>query len=216
MKLSDRIIGWQRVHGRHDLPWQNTQDPYRVWLSEIMLQQTQVSAVLEYYQRFLRHFPNVAALANASSEAVMAQWAGLGYYARARNLHACAQRIMSQWHGVFPGNAEGLATLPGIGPSTAAAIAAFCYGERAAIMDGNVKRVFAMATGTRGASLCENVLRRPSGDASLHAGPNGSRSDGLHAQPTSLYGLSSRKELPSAFDRPNRRTPLATQTQSLA
>ncbi len=143
MKLSDRIIRWQRIHGRHDLPWQNTQDPYRVWLSEIMLQQTQVSAVIEYYQRFLRHFPNVAALANASSEAVMAQWAGLGYYARARNLHACSQRIMSEWHGIFPGNAQGLATLPGIGPSTAAAIAAFCYGERAAIMDGNVKRVFA-------------------------------------------------------------------------
>jgi len=143
MKLSERIIRWQRLHGRHDLPWQNTQDPYRVWLSEIMLQQTQVSAVIEYYQRFLRHFPNVATLASASSDAVMAQWAGLGYYARARNLHACAQRIMTDWHGVFPRDAEGLATLPGIGPSTAAAIAAFCYGERAAIMDGNVKRVFA-------------------------------------------------------------------------
>lgn len=143
MKLADRIIAWQRTHGRHDLPWQNTRDPYRVWLSEIMLQQTQVSAVIDYYQRFLHHFPTVAALADASSEAVMAQWAGLGYYARARNLHACAKRIMTDWQGVFPDNAKGLATLPGIGPSTAAAIAAFCYGERAAILDGNVKRVFA-------------------------------------------------------------------------
>lgn len=143
MTLANDIIAWQRVHGRHDLPWQNTRDPYRVWLSEIMLQQTQVSAVIEYYQRFLSHFPDVASLANASAESVMAQWAGLGYYARARNLHACAQRVMQDWHGRFPQDAAGLASLPGIGPSTAAAIAAFCYGERAAILDGNVKRVFA-------------------------------------------------------------------------
>lgn len=143
MKLANKIIAWQRTHGRHDLPWQNTRDPYRVWLSEIMLQQTQVSAVIEYYQRFLRHFPDVASLAQASNEAVMAQWAGLGYYARARHLHACAQRVMSDWNGCFPTDAATLATLPGIGPSTAAAIAAFCFGERAAILDGNVKRVFA-------------------------------------------------------------------------
>lgn len=143
MRLANRIIAWQRTHGRHDLPWQNTRDPYRVWLSEIMLQQTQVSAVIEYYQRFLSHFPDVASLARASTEAVMAQWAGLGYYARARNLHACARRVMSEWNGCFPTEAAALATLPGIGPSTAAAIAAFCFGERAAILDGNVKRVFA-------------------------------------------------------------------------
>ncbi|MDO9024760.1 A/G-specific adenine glycosylase [Zwartia sp.] len=143
MALADQIIAWQIAHGRHDLPWQNTCDPYRVWLSEIMLQQTQVSAVIEYYQRFLSHFPDVASLAQASPQSVMAQWAGLGYYARARNLHACAQRVMQDWQGSFPPDAAGLATLPGIGPSTAAAIAAFCYGERAAILDGNVKRVFA-------------------------------------------------------------------------
>jgi len=143
MRLANRIIAWQRTHGRHDLPWQNTRDPYRVWLSEIMLQQTQVSAVIEYYQRFLKHFPDVAQLASASTAAVMAQWAGLGYYARARNLHACAKSVMKDWNGVFPKDAAGLETLPGIGPSTAAAIAAFCYGERAAILDGNVKRVFA-------------------------------------------------------------------------
>jgi len=143
MRLANKIIAWQRIHGRHDLPWQNTHDPYRVWLSEIMLQQTQVSAVIEYYQRFLKHFPNVASLAQASAEAVMAQWAGLGYYARARNLHACAKRVMTEWNGSFPRNAAELVTLPGIGPSTAAAIASFCFGERAAILDGNVKRVFA-------------------------------------------------------------------------
>ena len=143
MSFATQIMTWQRTHGRNDLPWQNTRDPYRVWLSEIMLQQTQVSTVIEYYQRFLRHFPDVASLARAPAQEVMAQWAGLGYYARARNLHACAQRVMSLWAGRFPPDAQSLTTLPGIGPSTAAAIAAFCYGERAAILDGNVKRVFA-------------------------------------------------------------------------
>jgi A/G-specific adenine glycosylase len=143
MKIAPRLVAWQRKHGRHGLPWQNTRDPYRVWLSEIMLQQTQVTAVIDYYQRFLTQFPNVKALAQASTDQVMAQWAGLGYYARARNLHACAKQVMSVWNGNFPPNAAGLVTLPGIGPSTAAAIAAFCYGERAAILDGNVKRVLA-------------------------------------------------------------------------
>ena len=143
MKIAPRLVAWQRKHGRHGLPWQNTRDPYRVWLSEIMLQQTQVAAVLDYYQRFLSQFPTVKALAQAPVDQVMAQWAGLGYYARARNLHACAKQVMSTWKGKFPPDAAGLATLPGIGPSTAAAIAAFCYGERAAILDGNVKRVLA-------------------------------------------------------------------------
>jgi A/G-specific adenine glycosylase len=143
MKIASRLVAWQRKHGRHGLPWQNTRDPYRVWLSEIMLQQTQVTAVLDYYQRFLSQFPTVKALAEAPADQVMARWAGLGYYARARNLHACAKQVMNTWNGKFPPDAAGLATLPGIGPSTAAAIAAFCYGERAAILDGNVKRVLA-------------------------------------------------------------------------
>lgn len=143
MKIASRLVAWQRKHGRHGLPWQNTRDPYRVWLSEIMLQQTQVTAVIDYYQRFLTRFPSVKVLAHASADEVMAHWAGLGYYARARNLHACAQQVMRTWHGKFPPDAAGLVTLPGIGPSTAAAIAAFCYGERAAILDGNVKRVLA-------------------------------------------------------------------------
>ena len=143
MKIAPRLVAWQRKHGRHGLPWQNTRDPYRVWLSEIMLQQTQVAAVLDYYQRFLSQFPTVKSLAQAPVDQVMAQWAGLGYYARARNLHACAKQVMSVWNGKFPPDAAGLATLPGIGPSTAAAIASFCYGERAAILDGNVKRVLA-------------------------------------------------------------------------
>ena len=143
MKIAVPLAIWQRAAGRHGLPWQQTQDPYRVWLSEIMLQQTQVTAVIPYYQKFLSRFPDVASLARAPSQEIMAHWAGLGYYARARNLHACAQRVMQDWGGSFPPDAAGLATLPGIGPSTAAAIAAFCYGERAAILDGNVKRVLA-------------------------------------------------------------------------
>ncbi|MBT9455872.1 MAG: A/G-specific adenine glycosylase [Burkholderiaceae bacterium] len=135
------LIAWQKVHGRHQLPWQNTDDPYRVWLSEIMLQQTQVTTVLGYYERFLERFPDVAALAAAHLDEVLALWAGLGYYSRARNLHRCAQAVVAQFGGSFPPTAELLATLPGIGRSTAAAIASFCFGERVAILDGNVKRV---------------------------------------------------------------------------
>ncbi len=149
MSVSDRVpygfarclVDWQRQHGRQSLPWQNTQDPYRVWLSEIMLQQTQVSTVLGYFPRFLARFPDVAALAAAPQDDVLALWSGLGYYSRARNLHKCAQAVMARFGGAFPRRAEDLQTLPGIGRSTAAAIAAFCFQERAAILDGNVKRV---------------------------------------------------------------------------
>jgi len=136
-----RIVAWQATHGRHDLPWQRTRDPYRVWLSEIMLQQTQVATVLDYYARFLQRFPDVRALAVAPLDDVLAAWSGLGYYSRARNLHRCAQVVVQQHGGEFPRSAAALAELPGIGASTAAAIAAFCFGERAAILDGNVKRV---------------------------------------------------------------------------
>jgi A/G-specific adenine glycosylase len=139
--FSDRLIAWQRSHGRHTLPWQNTRDPYRVWLSEIMLQQTQVATVLGFYERFLQRFPDVAALAAASLDDVFALWSGLGYYSRARNLHRCAQAVVELHGGHFPNTSEALAQLPGIGRSTAAAIAAFCFGERVAILDGNVKRV---------------------------------------------------------------------------
>ena len=145
--FSATLIGWQKQHGRHTLPWQNTRDGYLVWLSEIMLQQTQVAAVLGYYARFLERFPTVHALAAAPVEDVMAQWSGLGYYTRARNLHKCAQRVVAEYGGVFPADPALLAELPGIGRSTAAAIAAFASGTRAAIMDGNVKRVFARVFG---------------------------------------------------------------------
>ena len=135
------LVHWQRRDGRHGLPWQGTRDPYRVWLSEIMLQQTQVSTVLGYYQRFLDRFPDVHALAAASEDEVMSLWSGLGYYSRARNLHRCARTVVSEHGGLFPSTSSVLATLPGIGDSTAAAIAAFCHGERVSIVDGNVRRV---------------------------------------------------------------------------
>jgi A/G-specific adenine glycosylase len=125
------------------LPWQKTRDPYRVWLSEIMLQQTQVKAVLGHYARFVERFPDVRALAAAAPGDVLAAWSGLGYYTRARNLHRCAQIVVAEHAGEFPTTSEALARLPGIGRSTAAAIAAFCFGERSAILDGNVKRVLA-------------------------------------------------------------------------
>jgi A/G-specific adenine glycosylase len=147
--LAARVMAWQRSHGRHDLPWQ-VPDPYRVWLSEVMLQQTQVSTVLGYYSRFLQRFPDVAALAAAPLDEVLTAWAGLGYYSRARNLHRCAQAVVQEHGSRFPTTAAGLAALPGIGPSTAAAIAAFCFGERAAILDGNVKRVLARVLGHAG------------------------------------------------------------------
>lgn len=148
--FSAAVIAWQKQHGRHKLPWQNTRDAYRVWLSEIMLQQTQVTAVIPYYQRFLERCPDVFSLAAAPSEDVMALWSGLGYYTRARNLHKCAQRVVAEYGGRFPDDPELLADLPGIGRSTAAAIAAFSYGRRAAILDGNVKRVFARVFGIDG------------------------------------------------------------------
>jgi A/G-specific adenine glycosylase len=135
------LIAWQRRCGRHDLPWQGTRDPYRVWLSEIMLQQTQVATVRVYYPRFLARFPDVQALAAAEEDEVMALWSGLGYYSRARHLHRCAQVVVREHGGIFPSRAEALAALPGIGASTAAAIAAFCHGERISIVDGNVRRV---------------------------------------------------------------------------
>jgi A/G-specific adenine glycosylase len=145
--FSERVVRWQRTHGRNALPWQNTRDPYRVWLSEIMLQQTQVAAVLGYYERFLQRFPDVQALAAAPLDDVLALWSGLGYYSRARNLHRCAQEVVAGHGGAFPRTAAALATLPGIGPSTAAAISSFCFGERAAILDGNVKRVLTRVLG---------------------------------------------------------------------
>jgi A/G-specific adenine glycosylase len=139
--FGDTVVAWQKKHGRHDLPWQNTQDPYAVWLSEIMLQQTQVVTVREYFARFMARFPTVAELAAAHQDEVLGLWSGLGYYSRARNMHRAAIDVVALHGGVFPRSSEALQTLPGIGRSTAAAVASLCFGEPIAILDGNVKRV---------------------------------------------------------------------------
>lgn len=141
--FAEDIITWQRLYGRHDLPWQNTQDPYAIWVSEIMLQQTQVAAVVGYYAKFMQRFATIAALASASQEDVLQSWSGLGYYSRARNLHHAAQKIMGEFAGVFPSQFDDILSLPGIGRSTAAAISTFALNTSQPILDGNVKRVFA-------------------------------------------------------------------------
>jgi len=141
--FAHRLIDWQRVHGRHDLPWQGTRDPYRIWLSEVMLQQTQVATVIPYYQRFISRFPDVQSLAQAALDDVLTSWSGLGYYSRARNLHRAALTICAAHGGRFPRQFDQVLALPGVGRSTAAAICALAWGERRAILDGNVKRVLA-------------------------------------------------------------------------
>ncbi len=137
------VITWHQHRGRHDLPWQRSRDPYRIWLSEIMLQQTQVATVIPYFERFVTQFPSVTELAAAPLERVLELWSGLGYYSRARNLHAAACLIASRFQGVFPSEVSALETLPGVGRSTAGAIAAFGFGVSAPILDANVKRVLA-------------------------------------------------------------------------
>lgn len=148
--FSAQLVLWQKEHGRHDLPWQDTPSAYRVWLSEIMLQQTQVKTVIPYYGRFLERFPDLCSLAQAPLGSVLELWAGLGYYARARNLHRCAQVVMGDYSGDFPADPQVMMRLPGIGRSTAAAIGVFAFGIRAAILDGNVKRVLARHFGIEG------------------------------------------------------------------
>ena len=148
--FSEQLLCWFDQHGRKDLPWQQNKDPYRVWVSEIMLQQTQVSTVIPYFQRFMARFPNISSLATAPLDDVLQQWTGLGYYARARNLHRSAQLVCTEHSGVFPDTQEQLMALPGIGRSTAGAICAIALDKRAAILDGNVKRVLARYHGIDG------------------------------------------------------------------
>jgi len=145
-----RLLAWFDEHGRHDLPWQHPRTPYRVWLSEIMLQQTQVSVAAPYFERFMAALPELPALAAATQDEVLALWSGLGYYARARNLHAAAKMCVDIHAGELPRDAEALHALPGIGRSTAGAILAQAWGERAAILDGNVKRVLCRVHGIEG------------------------------------------------------------------
>jgi A/G-specific adenine glycosylase len=178
--FAHRLVAWQKRHGRHDLPWQASRDPYPIWLSEIMLQQTQVETVVPYFRRFLDRFPDLAALATADQDAVLAHWSGLGYYARARNLHLAARQIMATQGGRFPSELHALQALPGIGRSTAAAIAAFAFGQRQAILDGNVKRVLTRVFGVEGWpgdkavetrlwALAESLLPKSEAEAPIQA-----------------------------------------------
>ena len=148
--FAHQLLAWFDCHGRHDLPWQHPRSPYRVWLSEIMLQQTQVAVVMPYFQRFVAALPDLPALAAADEDAVLALWSGLGYYSRARNLHATARLCMQRHGGELPRNAEALMALPGIGRSTAGAILAQAWGDRFAILDGNVPRVLCSYHGVDG------------------------------------------------------------------
>lgn len=159
--FAKRLLRWFDQHGRHDLPWQQDITPYRVWISEIMLQQTQVTTVIPYYQRFMASFPTVQALAASPQDDVLHHWTGLGYYARARNLHKAAQMVVEEFGGEFPNTVEGLSSLPGIGRSTAGAIRSIAFKKRAAILDGNVKRVltrYAAVEGYPGETAVANQL----------------------------------------------------------
>ena len=149
--FSKKLIAWHQQSGRSGLPWQGNRDPYAVWVSEIMLQQTQVATVLERYPRFMKRFPTVKKLASADVDEVLAEWAGLGYYSRARNLHACAKQVVDQFSGQFPSDPLLLEQLKGIGRSTAGAIAAFAFHERAPLLDANVKRILARIFAVEGA-----------------------------------------------------------------
>jgi A/G-specific adenine glycosylase len=155
------ILKWFKQYGRKNLPWQQEKSPYHVWLSEIMLQQTQVSTVIPYFNRFIERFPKLLTLAQADLDEVLSLWSGLGYYARGRNLHRCAQTISKEYAGKFPSDLAQLQNLPGIGRSTAAAILALGFNQRAAILDGNVKRVlsrFHAISGWPGLSAINNKL----------------------------------------------------------
>ena len=157
--FSSRLISWQRIHGRNDLPWQRP-DAYCVWLSEIMLQQTQVATVIPYFQRFIASYPTISALADAGEDEVLAHWSGLGYYARGRNLHRAARIIENLHGGEFPREYQRIVELPGIGRSTAAAICSLAFGERRAILDGNVRRVLARHCGVEGSPSIKQVENR--------------------------------------------------------
>ena len=154
------LLAWHAQHGRHDLPWQRDRSPYRVWISEVMLQQTQVATVIPYFERFMQRFPDVYSLAAAPLDDVLHLWSGLGYYSRARHLHQAAQRIVAGFAGELPDDAAALATLPGIGRSTAAAILALSRGQKQTILDGNVKRVLARYFAVEGSPAERAVEQR--------------------------------------------------------
>ncbi len=166
--FAQNLLGWFDTHGRKDLPWQHPRTPYRVWLSEVMLQQTQVRTVIPYFERFVEALPTLEALADAPIDRVLALWSGLGYYSRARNLHRAAQLCISEHGGALPREIDALASLPGIGRSTAGAILAQAFGLRHAILDGNVRRVLARFHGVHGWSGTSSIQRELWEYAELH------------------------------------------------
>jgi endonuclease III len=192
--IAPLLLAWHRSAGRHDLPWQLNPTPYRVWVSEIMLQQTQVAAVIPYYERFMARFPEVHALAAAPPDEVLHLWSGLGYYARARNLQQAAIRVCAEHGGELPRTFAALADLPGIGRSTAGAILALACGERFPILDGNARRVLTRYFGVAGGAT----------DA---AAVNGSRSDAVRAAPAAVFAVSVAPRLQRAPQRAAARDP---------
>ncbi len=158
--FSRKVLAWFDQHGRKDLPWQHNINPYRVWVSEIMLQQTQVKTVIPYFEKFMQSFPNVQALANADQDTVLKYWSGLGYYARARNMHKAAKMVCEEFSGKFPDNLEAMQSLSGIGRSTAAAILSISSNKKEAILDGNVKRVLSRVFAIDGWPGKPDVLKK--------------------------------------------------------
>ena len=198
-EFAERLLGWFERHGRKHLPWQLDPTPYRVWVSEVMLQQTQVATVIPYYERFLARFPTVHALAEAPLDEVLHLWTGLGYYARARHLHACARVLAARHGGEFPTELEIVMDLPGIGRSTAGAILALSRNERHPILDGNVKRVLARVfgiagdpgfiEGSPGLLVAGGGLHAEPTRRCLYAGDHGFRSYAVHAPQPGVSGL---------------------------
>ena len=185
--FSKRLLAWHGVSGRTGLPWQNNRDPYAVWVSEIMLQQTQVATVLERYPRFMKRFPTVKKLAAADLDEVLAEWAGLGYYSRARNLHACANQVMQDFLGKFPSDPILLEQLKGIGRSTAGAITAFAFLERAPVLDANVKRILARLFAIEGA-LQDKALNDQLWNLANHLLPKKSQDMPVYTQALMDFG----------------------------
>ena len=188
-----QLLAWYDAHAR-DLPWRESHDPYRVWLSEIMLQQTRVAAVIAHYHEFLRRFPTVEKLARAREASVLAAWSGLGYYRRARMLHAAAKVVVRERGGKFPETAEGLRELPGVGRYTAAAIASIAFGEAVAVVDGNVERVLQRFSGQQLAGeefwLAAEALLDRAASGRFQPGDDGTGSDRVHAAGAGVPDLS--------------------------
>ena len=222
--FAQRLIRWQKRHGRHDLPWQVVADAYRVWLSEIMLQQTRVATVIPYYRRFVASFPTIVALSAATEEQVLAHWSGLGYYARGRNLHKAAQIIVDRYGGEFPRQFEQILELPGIGRSTAAAICALAYNDHRAILRwerqariGPLLRHQRVTQRKASGSAALAACRNPDTAArycNLYTGTDGFGCNAVYAQQAEVHGMPGKQRLCCFSKRAGRRTAYPAITQS--